>query len=151
MPWTRTGARVLERVFVALVAAVVAGAVLGSVARLMMRFTALAAGEPGEFSVVGTAAILLVFAVFTLPGALLASLTARRGRSALLVLGALVLCVPATGVARADLGRLDLLSVAERTGVAGATIGVYAAILAIPPLTLRLITVTGDLTRRRGS
>ena len=142
------GLRVLGRVIVGLAAAAVAGAVLGSVARLMMRLTTLAAGEQGDFSVAGTAAILLIFVVFTLPGALLASLTARRGRSALLVLGALTLCVPATAVAASDLGHLDQLSVVEWTGVAGATIGVYASILAIPVLTLRLIAMAPRVTRR---
>lgn len=145
---TRTGIRVLGKVLVALAAAAMAGVVLGLVARLMMRLTTLAAGEQGDFSVAGTAAILLVFVVFTVPGALLASLTARRGRSALLVLGALTLCVPATAVARADLDHLGPLSVAEWIGVAGATIGVYAAILTIPLLTLRLIAVAPDLNRR---
>ncbi|MGZ8742686.1 MAG: hypothetical protein ACXWXO_07185 [Nocardioides sp.] len=145
---THAGLRVLGKVFVALAAAAVVGAVLGSVARLMVRLTTLAAGEQGDFSVAGTAAILLIFAVFTVPGALLASRTARRGRSALLVLGALTLCVPATAVARADLGLLRRLSVAEWISVAGATIGVYAAILAIPLLTLRLLAVAPDFTRR---
>ena len=138
----------LGKVLVALTAAAVAGAVLGSVARLMMRLTTLAAGAQGDFSVAGTAAILLIFVIFTVPGALLASLTVRRGRSALLVLGALTLCVPATAVARADLDHLGPLSVAEWAGVAGATIGIYAAILALPVLTLRLIAAAPALTRR---
>jgi hypothetical protein len=139
---------VLGKVLVALTAAALAGALLGAVARLMMRLTTLAAGAEGHFSAAGTAAILLIFVIFTVPGAVLASLTARRGRSALLVLGALTLCVPATAVAREDLASLGRLSVAEWTGVAGATIGIYAAILCLPLLTLRLIAVGAGLTRR---
>jgi hypothetical protein len=71
----------------------------------------------------------------------------RRGGSALLVLGALVLCVPAVGVAGEDLGHLGALSAMQLAGVATATAGVFAAVLALPLLTLRL--VARGLPRRR--
>lgn len=128
-----------RRLAVSTAAALVAGAVLGSVARLMMRLANLAAGGDTGFTLAGTAGILLVFVLFTLPGAVLAALLRRRGRSALLVLGALALAVPAVGVAGADLGHLGALSTTQLVGVALATGGVFAAILALPFLTLRLI------------
>jgi hypothetical protein len=120
-------------------AALVAGTVLGSIARLMMRLTSLAAGADTDFTVAGTAGILLAFVLFTLPGAVLAALLARRGRSALLVLGAVALAVPAVGVALEDLAHLGVLSSTQLVGVALATGGVFVAILALPLLTLRLV------------
>jgi hypothetical protein len=120
-------------------AALVAGAVLGSVARLMMRLANLAAGGDTGFTLAGTAGILLAFVLFTFPGAVLAAMLRRRGRSALLVVGALALAVPAVGVAGSDLGHLGVLSTTQLVGVALATGGVFAAILALPVLTLRLI------------
>lgn len=133
----RAGA--LRRLVVGTAAALVAGAALGAVARLMMRLTTLAAGGDTGFTLAGTAAILLVFVIFTLPGALVAALLERRGRSALLVLGALALCVPAVGVAGEDLSHLGVLSATQLAGVAAATGGVFVAVLALPYLTLRLI------------
>lgn len=120
-------------------AALVAGTVLGSVARLMMRLTSLAGGGDTDFTLAGTAGILVVFVLFTLPGAVLAALLRRRGRSTLLVLGAVALAVPAVGVAGEDLGHLGVLSSTQLVGVALAAAGVFAAILALPFLTLRLI------------
>ena len=130
---------VVRRVGVGLSAAVVAGVAAGLVARLMMRLAAVAVGEVGHFSLAGTAGILAAFVVVTVPGAVLASLVRRRGRSALLVAGALFLCVPATGVAGSDLGGLVGLSGVQWAGVGLATVGVYAAILLLPVLALRLI------------
>jgi hypothetical protein len=112
---------------------------MGMVARLMMRLAAVAAGHPGSFSLAGTAGILAVFVVATVPGAVLASLVRRRGRSSLLVVGALLLCVPTAGVAGTDLGALGELSTFEWAGVLLATGGVFAAVLALPVVTLRLI------------
>ena len=136
-----TGRRlgVLRRIAVGVAAGVAAGALLGSVARLMMRLATLAAGGETGFSLAGTAGILLVFVVFTLPGSVLAALVRRRGRSALLVLGALALCVPAVGVASADLADLGVLPAMRLAGVVLAAGGVFVAILALPFLTLRLI------------
>lgn len=135
----RRGLAVARRVGIGLSAAVVAGVAAGLVARLMMRLAALAVGEVGHFSLAGTAGILVAFVVVTVPGAVLASLVRRRGRSALLVVGALFLCVPATGVAGEDLGGLVGLSGVQWVGVGLATVGVYAAILLQPVLALRLI------------
>ena len=128
-----------RRLAVGAAAALVAGAVLGSVARLMMRLANLAAGGDTGFTLAGTAGILLAFVLFTFPGAVLAALLRRRGRSALLVVGALALAVPAVGVAAADLGHLGVLTTTQLVGVALATGGVFAAILGLPFLTLRLI------------
>ena len=132
---------VLKRVALGVAAAVGAGAVLGATARLMMRLATLATGREAEFSLGGTVGILLIFVLAALPGAVVASLVRRRGRSVLLVICAVLLCVPATGVAGTDLGELEGLSGVEWTGVVMATAGVYAAILALPVLTLRLIAL----------
>lgn len=135
----RRGRAVARRVGVGLAAAVVAGAAMGLVARLMMRLVVLAAGEPGQFSLAGTAAILVVFVVATVPGAVVAALVRRRGRSAVLYAFAVLLCVPTTGIARVDLGGLFGLSAAQWVGVGSATLGIYVAILALPFVALRLI------------
>jgi hypothetical protein len=94
---------------------------------------------PGDFSFAGTAGILMVFVVVAVPGAILAALMRRRGRSALLVLGALLLAVPAVGIARTDLGHVAGLAALEWVGVGAATLGVLASILALPVVTLRLL------------
>ena len=135
----RSIAGVARKVAVGLAAAVVAGVTLGLVARLMMRLATVAVGEPGSFSLAGTAGILLAFVIVTVPGAVLAALLRRRGRSALLVVGVLVLGANATAIAVVDLGGVGELSGPEWTGVVLATLGVYAAILALPFVTLRLI------------
>ena len=137
-----TGRTVVRRIALGVAAAVAAGALMGASARLMMRLAALAAGHPAEFSLGGTLGILTVFVVVTVPGAVLASLVRRRGRSALLVLLALLLCVPAAGVAGTDLGSLSSLSTASWIGVIAATTGVFVSILALPWVTLRLLAVS---------
>ena len=130
---------VVRKVAVGVTSALLAGVTLGAIARLMMRLTALAAGEPAHFSPAGSAVILLVFVVFALPGAVLAALVRRRGRAALLVVAALALCVPATGAASAEVTGVAALSGPALTGVVLSTAGVYAAVLALPVLTLRLV------------
>lgn len=130
---------VARRVGTGLAAAFVAGIAMGLVARLMMRLATVAAGIPGHFSLAGTAGIVMSFVVIAVPGAVLAALMRRRGRSMLLVLGALLLAVPAVGVARSDLGHVADLSALEWVGVGAATVGVFAAILALPVVVLRLL------------
>jgi hypothetical protein len=136
----RHGPGVLRKVGVGITSALLAGAALGALARLMMRLTALAAGEPAHFSLGGSAVILLAFVVFALPGAILAAVVRRRGRSALLVLAALALCVPAAGAASAEVTGVATLSGPALTGVVLSTAGVFVSILALPWLTLRLVS-----------
>jgi len=138
----------LRRTGVGAGAAVLAGLAMGAVARLMMRLVVLATGRDGEFSLGGTAGIMLAFVVVMVPGAVLASLYRGRGRSLLLIAATLFLLVVATGIAVEDLGTVDELSAARWTGVAIAGLGVYAAILALPVLTYRLIA-RGDGRRAR--
>lgn len=130
---------VLRRIAVGIASALLVGTALGSLARLMMRLTALAAGEPAHFTPAGSALILLVFVVFALPGAVVAALVRRRGRSALLMIAALALCVPATGAASAEVTGVAAMSGPALTGVVLSTAGVYVAVLALPMLTLRLV------------
>jgi hypothetical protein len=130
---------VVRRAGAGLAAGLVAGVAMGLAARLMMRLATVAAGMPGHFSFAGTAGIVVVFVVVAVPGAILAALMRRRGRSALLVLGALLLAVPAVGIARTDLGHVAGLAALEWVGVGAATLGVLASILALPVVTLRLL------------
>ena len=136
----------LRRAGVGVGAAVLAGLAMGAVARLMMRLVVLATGRDAEFSLGGTAGIMLAFVVFMVPGAVLASLYRGRGRSLLLVAATLLLLVVATGIAVEDVGAVDGLSAARWTGLAVAGLGVYAAILALPVLTYRLLA-RGDPRR----
>ncbi|HEX6247203.1 MAG TPA: hypothetical protein VFZ64_04980 [Nocardioidaceae bacterium] len=133
--------RVLKRLGVGLGAAVVTGLAAGLVARLMMRLATMAGGGDTSFSIGGTAGIVLVFVAAALPGAVLAALMARRGRSALLVVGSLLLCLPAAGVAGEDLGHLSGMSTLQWVGVGLSTVGVFAAILAMPWVALRVVAL----------
>jgi hypothetical protein len=139
-------ARMLRVVAVGLAAAAVVGVVCGGLARLFMRLVVVFAGEEGSFSLAGTAAIMVVFAVFALPGAVLAAAWRGRGRSTLLVLAGMALCVPITGTARSDLETTLLLGF-DVVLVGGAVLGVYLAALALPVVGLRAV----DLLRRRSA
>lgn len=129
----------LRRGVVGLVAALVAGLFLGAVARLMMRLVALATGHAEEFSVAGSVSILVAFVVVMAPGALLAALWHGRGRSLLLFAGTALLLVVATGVAIEDIGDVSGLSAIRWVAMVAAGVGVYAAILALPFLLLRIV------------
>ena len=129
----------LRRAVVGLGAALLAGLLMGAMARLMMRLVTVASGRPGEFSAEGTGGIMLVFVVLMLPGALLASLWRGRGRSLLLVVGTILLLVAATGVAVTDVGDVTDLSAVRWAALGAAGLGVYAAILALPVLTFRIL------------
>jgi hypothetical protein len=130
----------VRRAVVGVGAALLAGLLMGAVARLMMRLVVLATGRPEEFSVGGTVMIMLVFVTLMIPGALLASLWRGRGRSLLLLGGAGLLLVTATGIAAGDIGHVGDLSTLRWVGVGVAGLGVYAAILALPVLTYRLLS-----------
>lgn len=129
----------LRKGAVAIGAALAAGLLMGAVARLMMRLVSVAAGHPGEFSTGGTIGILLTFVVLVVPGALLAAFWRGRGRSLLLVAATLLLLVVASGIAMQDIGNVGVLSAGRWVALVAAALGVYAAILALPVLTLRII------------
>jgi hypothetical protein len=140
-------ARVLKRCMVGVAAALVVGVVCGGVARILMRVMVVAAEEETSFTLAGTAAIMVVFAVFALPGTLLAAATRRRWRSALLVLGGLGMCVPTTGIARVDLDSAGFFTGFEVVYVGGAVIGVYLCCLAIPIVGLAAVDRLARLAR----
>jgi hypothetical protein len=137
----------VRRLGLAVVAGVGAGVACGLVARLCMRLATLAAGEEGEFSWGGTAGIVVVFIVAALPGAVAAAFMRGRLRWAVAVVFSLLLCVPATGVATADLGSLDGLTTGQRVGALMAAAGVHLAILSIPVVTARLLGALGHEPR----
>ena len=64
---------ILRRLALGVAAALVVGVVCGGVARLLMRVMVVLADEEGSFSLAGTVAIVLTYAVFALPGAVLAA------------------------------------------------------------------------------
>ena len=137
------------RLAVGLAAGVGASLVLGLSARLLMRAAALAAGAETHFSWLGTLMIGVAFAMFVMPGALLAALWLGRGRSLLLWVGGLGFCLPVTGTAMTDLGSAGELTTLQWVGALGATGGIYLCALAIPFVTLRLIRLGLRLTTRR--
>jgi hypothetical protein len=139
--------QVVRKIAVGIAAAIAVGAVCGGVARIMMRLVNVVAGHESSFSIGGTLGIMMIFALFALPGALLATFLRRRGRSALLVLGALALCVPATATAAADLEGVFGLSAMQWVGVGLWTAGVYTAIAAMPFVALRTITAMTEPRR----
>lgn len=139
--WTRLG--------VGLAAGVGASLVLGLTARLLMRAAALAAGAETGFSWLGTLMIAVAFAMFLMPGAVVAALWLGRGRSLLLVIGGLALCVPVFGTATTDLGSAGDLTTLQWVGALAATGGIFVCALAIPVVTLRLVRLGLRLTSRR--
>jgi hypothetical protein len=124
---------------VALVACLAAAVVVGGASRLLMRAINVAAGAESGFSWGGTIAIVVAFAAFMLPGALVAAATRRRGRTVLLVLGALALCVPAVSIAGEELGSTDGFTTVRWAAVLAAGAGVFATIAAMPVVTLRVV------------
>jgi hypothetical protein len=131
---------VIRRILLAVGAAAAAGVLAGAVSRALMRVVALAAGEAGAFSWAGTLAILVVFVAAMLPGSLVAAFTTWRGRWLPLAAGALFLFVPATGIASTEIGgSASGFSPVQWLGVAGAGLGVYLLIAAMPLVVLRLI------------
>jgi hypothetical protein len=141
----------VKRLTMALAAAVIAGVAMGAAARLLMRFVSLAAGHSSEFSLAGTVGIIVAFVVVTVPGTLLAALWGGRGRSALLVVGSLFLSVVATGIAMEDLQDLGSLSPARWAGLVVSSAGIYATVLALPVLALRLLGVASVSRRPAGA
>jgi hypothetical protein len=132
--------RSVVRAVLGALAAAACGAVSTAVpARLLMRLVAVAAGHAGSFSLVASAGIVVVFAMFATPGALLAALTAGRFRWALLAAGTLVLFVPATGIASDELGATHGFSIWRWVAVAASGGAVYLCIVALPIVVLRLV------------
>ena len=130
------------RLAIGLAAGVGASLVLGLTARLLMRAAALAAGAETGFSWLGTLMICVAFAMFVMPGAVLAALWLGRGRSLLLWVGGLGFCLPVTGTAMTDLGSAGELTTVQWVGALAATGGIYVCALAIPVVTLRLIRLS---------
>jgi hypothetical protein len=119
-------------------AALVAGAVLGTLSRGLMALVTLAAGGTNSFSWSGTAFILIIYAAAILPGGLLAGVTTHRLRWLLLAAGAAFLCVPAVGVAGAELGSTAGFDTVRWVGVGVTAAAVFGTIGLLPLLTVRL-------------
>ena len=137
------------RLAVGLAAGLGASLVLGAIARGLMRAAALAAGAETHFTWLGSLMIVIAFALFVMPGALLAALWLGRGRSLLLWVGGLGFCLPVTGTAMTDLGSAGDLTTLQWVGALTATGGIYLCALAIPFMALRLVR-TGLRATTRG-
>ena len=132
----------LRRICAALTGALLAGVLMGAAARLFMMLVALAAGDSSEFHWSATAGILLGFAAFMLPGALVAAFVRRRGRWLLLAAGAVVLLFPAVGVASDEIGQTIGFSTLNWVAVGLTGSAVFVTIAMLPWVTLRLVDAT---------
>lgn len=135
---TATSRHWLRVVPIGLAAGFVAGLVTAVPARMLMRLVALAAGHETHFSWVNSIGIAVVFGLAMIPGALLAAAT-RRHQRWLLFAGALLLFVPATGVASEELSDTASFTLANWVGVVLAGAGVYGCIVAMPFFTALLV------------
>ena len=131
--------RTASRAWRGVLAGLAASLLLGAVARVLMRLAMLATDRDPAFTWAGSLGIGLGWAMFTLPGALLAALYLGRGRSLGLVVGGCLLAYFTTQVARSDLGQLEVLSRAQLIGALAAAAGIFLTALAIPMVTLRLL------------
>ncbi|MGW0045081.1 hypothetical protein [Rhodococcus sp. NPDC003348] len=120
-------------------AAVVAGLLVGVVSRVLMRVTTLLAGGSPHLSWRGSAAIVMIYAVVMLPGAIVAALTTRRGSTLPLVAGAVLLFVPAIGVATEEIGHPADVGAVRLAGAALCAAAVFAMLALLPVVTLRLV------------
>jgi len=133
------GGRMLRKIVAAVAGALFAGIVVGAVSRMIMMLVALAAGHATEFTWSGTAGILFGYAMFMLPGALLAALSRRRGRWVLLAIGAAALLIPALGIASTEIGSDQQFTARNWVLVSLTGLGVLATIGALPLVTLRTV------------
>jgi len=129
----------LRRICAGLVGALAAGMLMGAVARLFMMLVALASGDTSRFHWSATVGILLGFAAFMLPGALVAAFVRRRGRWLLPAAGAVALMFPAVGVASDEIGDTARFTTLNWVAVSVTGAVVFATILVLPVLTLRLV------------
>jgi hypothetical protein len=139
--WTGSGEgwQMLRRICAALIGALAAGILMGAVARLFMMLVALGAGDTSRFNWSATVGILLGFAAFMLPGALMAAFVRRRGRWLLLAAGAVALMFPAVGVASDEIGETAGFTTLNWVAVSLTGALVFATIVVLPVLTLRLV------------
>jgi hypothetical protein len=87
-----------------------------------------------------SASILFGYAMFMLPGALLAALSRRRGPWFLLAIGAAVLLIPALGIASDEIGSSQQFTARNWVLVSSLTgLGVFATIGSPPLVTLRTL------------
>jgi hypothetical protein len=127
------------RVVAGVVSAAVCAVVLGTVARVLMRLVTVVAGGAAEFSWAGTLGIVSMFALAMLPGAVGAAFVAGPHRWWLLALGAVLLCLPAVGIATEELGPTSSFSTGQWVGVIALGAAIFAVIAAMPLVTARLV------------
>ena len=128
----------VRRAGAGVLAAVVVGAVLGAVSRGFMALVSLASSGSSTFSWSGTSFIVVIYVLVMVPGGIVAGLTTRSARWLLPAAGALFLCLPAVGVARAEVGATTGFDALDWLGVGAAGAAVFATIGLLPWFTVRL-------------
>ena len=111
----------------------------GLVARILMRAVTLSAGHDGEFTLVGSFFIVLIYAVAMIPGAVVAAFTTRWWRWLVAAGGSLFLCFPAVGVASEEIGSTDGLSILRWVLLVITSLAVFATIAIVPVVTIALV------------
>jgi peptidoglycan/LPS O-acetylase OafA/YrhL len=131
--------RLIRIVMAGVAGAVGAGILVGVVSRLLMRLVALAAGHEGGFSWLDSVAILMIYAVAMLPGALTAAATTRRLRWVVAAAGCVFLMGPAVGIASGEIGGTQGLSVLQWVALSATSLAVFATIVILPVVTVRIV------------
>jgi hypothetical protein len=123
--------RTLRRILFGLAAA----AVVGVVARVLMRLVALSVGD-GEFTMVGSVFIVLIYVVAMAPLAVVATFSLRWWRWLFGAAGSVFLLFPAIGVAGEEIGHVGEMEWWRRLWLVAASIGVFATLVAAPLATI---------------
>jgi hypothetical protein len=131
--------RAARKTCIGIGAAIVAGVVVGAIARLLMRAVAISANHAGEFTLSGSIFIPLVYVVAMIPGAIVAAFTTRWWRWVVVGAGSAFLCLPAVGVAQEEIGNTGDLSVLRWTFLVLTSVLVFASIVLVAVVTVRLV------------
>jgi hypothetical protein len=114
---------------------VAAAGAVGVVARVFMRLVALSVGD-GEFTMMGSVFIVLIYVVAMAPLAVAAALTQRWWRWVFGAGGSVFLLFPAIGVAGEEIGHVGDVPWWRWVWLVAASIGVFATLLAAPLATV---------------
>ena len=108
-----------------------AAAVVGVVARVLMRLVALSVGD-GEFTMMGSVFIVLIYVVAMAPLAVAATFTVRWWRWLFGAAGSVFLLFPAIGVAGEEIGRVGDVPWWLWVWLVATSVGVFATLVAAP-------------------
>jgi general stress protein CsbA len=131
--------RAIRTVGVGAAAACIAGVVVGFVARVLMRTVTLSTGAEREFTIGGTLAIIFIYVVAMIPGAVVAAYTTRWWRWIGVAAGSVFLIFPAIGVASEEIGSTEGLSKWRWILLILTSALVFATIAVVPIVAVRLV------------